>query len=154
MFQRERRLPHRAQSKKNKKKKKGELKKWLLVLPRKTTLQTFARLHSTQTAPTSFIDHEVDLLSKKSSTKKPTKNQLVNDEIKDTICAVLGASDEPMTVLQLITNPDIAAFGTAEHPITTQRVSALLTQMSDPNGEDKRVKRVENKKKALFVLNA
>lgn len=97
-----------------------------------------------------FIDHEVDLLTKKSSTKKPTKTQLANEELKDAIANVLGASDEPMTVTALIVDSNIAAFGTEEHPITTQKVSALLAQMV----EEKRVKRVEDKKRTLFALNA
>ena len=97
-----------------------------------------------------FIDHEIDLLSKKSSSKKPTKTQLANEGLKDAIVDVLSASDEPMTVTALIVASSVSAFGTAEHPITTQKVSALLSQMVDEG----RVKRVENKKKTLFTVNA
>lgn len=100
-----------------------------------------------------FIDHEVDLLSKKSTSKRPTKTQVANEEIKSVICEVLGASDEPMSVTQIIATPEISAFGSTEKPISTQKISALLSQMDSEDG-DGRVKRVPDKKRVLFTLNA
>ena len=68
-----------------------------------------------------FIDHEVELLSRKRSTSsKPTKRQVENEALKGRIAEVLG--DEGMTVTAILGELN-------EDGLTNQRVSALLTQM-------------------------
>lgn len=86
-----------------------------------------------------FIDHEVELLNKKNSAKKkPTKTQLENVEIKETILNAL--TDTPTSITDLIANNvELKAY-------TNQKVSALLSQLI----EDKLVARITDKRKALF----
>lgn len=68
-----------------------------------------------------FLDHEVELLSRKrSGGSKPTKRQIENEGVKARIAEVL--TDEGQTVTQIL-----AALG--DETLTNQRVSALLRQM-------------------------
>ena len=81
-----------------------------------------------------FIDHEVELLSRKrSGSKSPTKRQKENEIIKANIADVLG--DEGQTVTEIL-----KALG--DDTLTNQRVSALLRQMG--------VRKEMVKGKALF----
>lgn len=71
-----------------------------------------------------FIDHEIDLLNRKStSAKKPTKTQLENDGFKAEIIAHLTEVDAPKTIKELQTEmPSIAG-------LTNQRITHLLTDL-------------------------
>lgn len=81
-----------------------------------------------------FIDHEVELLSRKrSGSKSPTKRQKENEIVKANIAEVLG--DEGQTVTEIL-----KALG--DDTLTNQRVSALLRQMG--------VRKEMVKGKALF----
>ena len=83
-----------------------------------------------------FLDHEVELLSRKrSKSSKPTKTQIANEAIKAEIANVL--SDEGQTVTEIV-----KALG-GEY--TNQKISALLRQM---DGVTKEVV----KGKALFTV--
>ena len=89
-----------------------------------------------------FIDHEVELLSKKNSAdKKPTAQQVANAGIATAIIE----SMEPnrlYTVTEVIKSiPECA-------DLTNQRVSALLRQLVEAG----KVKRTEDKRKAYFSL--
>lgn len=71
-----------------------------------------------------FIDHEVELLDKKSaSPKKPTKVQLENDGFKATIVAYLATADAPKTIKEM--QAEIADIS----GLTNQRVTHLLTDL-------------------------
>ena len=86
-----------------------------------------------------FIEHELELLTKKnSSEKKPTAAQMANEVIKDAIYN--GMQENRLyTITELIKEiPECANF-------TNQRVSALIRQMIP-----ERVERVEEKRKAYF----
>ena len=86
-----------------------------------------------------FIDHELELLSKKNaSEKKPTAVQVANEGIKDAIY-------EGMTPNRLSSVTEIIKEVPACADLTNQRVSALLRQMMP-----ERVERVEEKRKAYF----
>ena len=87
-----------------------------------------------------FIDHEIELLNKKSSAKKPTATQVANEGIKDTILDVLGT--DGMTVSEVIAASDDLAG------LSNQKVSALLKQLVT---EGKVVKGTD-KKKSVFTL--
>lgn len=69
-----------------------------------------------------FCNHEIELLSRKrSKSNKPTPKQIENEGIKERIVAVLGESEAPMTIKEII-----ESLG---EKLTSQRVSALLTQL-------------------------
>ena len=83
-----------------------------------------------------FIDHERELLNKKNSRSgKPTKTQVENETIKNTILDTLRIIGKPVTVTQLLANDEL-------NGLSNQRVSALLTQLRK---SDKVVRTVEKK---------
>ena len=87
-----------------------------------------------------FIDHEIELLSRKRSAgSKPTKRQIENEVLKGRIAEVL--TDEGQTVTEIL-----GAIG--EEGLTNQRVSALLRQMKDAGTVNKEMV----KGKAMFTI--
>lgn len=71
-----------------------------------------------------FIDHEIELLDRKSSaTRKPTKAQVENDAYKATILAYLAEIDAPKSIKELQAEvADLAG-------LTNQRVTHMLTDL-------------------------
>ena len=89
-----------------------------------------------------FIEHEVELLTKKNSRSgKPTKTQVENETIKAQIISVLERIGKPMTVTQLLAESEFTG-------LSNQKVSALLTQLRK-SGE---VVRTIEKKVAFYSL--
>lgn len=89
-----------------------------------------------------FIDHEIELLSKKSSRTAPTKTQVENENIKSVIVDTLKALDRPVIITELQSaNPELATY-------SNQKISALLTQLVNANI----VTRIVDKKKAYFSI--
>lgn len=89
-----------------------------------------------------FIDHEVELLEKKSSKTTLTANQKANLEIIEVIKAVLA--DKPnSTVSELIKDERLSAY-------TNQKISALLTKLGDDG--TKEVVKITDKKVSRFSL--
>ena len=90
-----------------------------------------------------FIDHEVELLDKKStSAKKPTKTQLENEAYKAEIVSALAEVDAPVTIKGLCEICDSIAG------LTNQRITHLLTDLR----KDGKVVRTHIKKVAYFAL--
>lgn len=87
-----------------------------------------------------FIDHELELLSKKAGSKKPTKTQEENVKLKGIILEVL--TDVGATVSEIQTKSDVLG------ELSNQKVSALLKQMCD----DGQVVKIVEKKKSYFSL--
>ena len=92
-----------------------------------------------------FLEKRIEITKKKNASgsgenAKPTKTQLENEGIKDTIVSVLTAT--PTTITDLIkSSADLAGY-------TNQKVSALLTQLL----KERRVVRTEVKGKAHYAL--
>ena len=91
-------------------------------------------------AVVAFIEHEIELLDRKSSTeKKPTAQQAANKEIATAIVAGMERG-KLYTVTDLIkTIPECA-------DLTNQRVSAILRTNTEG------IERIEEKRKAYFRL--
>jgi len=71
-----------------------------------------------------FIDHEIELLNRKSaSPKKPTKTQVENDSFKAVIVDYLADVDAPKTIKEL--QAEIAELG----GLTNQRITHMLTDL-------------------------
>jgi len=87
-----------------------------------------------------FIDHEIELLNRKSSNKKATKTQIENEGIKAEILSVL--TNEGATVT------DIQSKSVVLGDLSNQRVSALLRQLVESGAVVKTV----DKKRALFSV--
>ena len=89
-----------------------------------------------------FIDHELELLNKKSNSKTPSKTQIENENIKNEIVKVLTEMEKPLTITDIQnSNENLAQF-------SNQKISALLTQLVNA----KIVVRTTDKKKAYFSL--
>lgn len=86
-----------------------------------------------------FINHEIELLEKKNSSRKPTKVQTENESLKDAILEGME-SGKDYTITDLIKS--IPAIS----DLTNQRVSALVRQLKDKD----LVSRTEVKGKAYF----
>ena len=71
-----------------------------------------------------FIDHEIELLNKKSSSpRKPTAKQLENQSLKAEIVDYLMQIAEPICIKDLQAGvPNLA-------PLTNQRITHLLTDL-------------------------
>ena len=71
-----------------------------------------------------FINHEIELLERKSATpKKPTKTQVENDAFKATIVEYLVEADAPKTIKEM--QAEIADLA----PLTNQRITHMLTDL-------------------------
>ena len=105
-----------------------------------TALLALAEVQENQ-ALVDFINHELELLSKKNSTeRKPTAAQKENEGVKAIILAALTTTPAQISELQK-THAELAE-------ISNQKISALLRQLIQEN----KVVRTEDKKKALFAL--
>lgn len=92
-----------------------------------------------------FIDHEIELLSKKSnSPRKPSKVQIENEGFKEAILATLESSDSPMSIRQLCD----ACSDLSD--LSNQRVTHLLTALR----KDGKVAREYVKKVPYFFLGS
>ena len=92
-----------------------------------------------------FIDHEIELLNKKSGTpRKPTATQQENETFKAGILVVLAEADAPVSIKELVERyPAIEG-------LSNQRITHMLTDLRK-RGE---VKRTYIKKVAHFSLGA
>ena len=92
-----------------------------------------------------FIDHEIELLSKKSSSsRKPTKTQVENEGYKADILSALAEADKAVTIKELcVICPTIAE-------LTNQRITHMLTDLR----KDGKVARTYVKKIAYFSLGS
>ena len=92
-----------------------------------------------------FIDHEVELLNRKSGgSRKPTKTQLENDGFKADILATLAEVDAPVTIKGLCE----ACSSIAN--LSNQRITHMLTDLR----KDGKVARTYVKKVAYFALGS
>lgn len=92
-----------------------------------------------------FLDERIAITEKKNASggeRKPTKEQIANEGVKDTIKAVLGEIGVPATITDL--QKASAELG----DFSNQKISALLTQLVKGGA----VVRTEVKGKAHFAL--
>lgn len=105
-----------------------------------TKKEMFAQIKTvlTDEAQIAFIDHEIELLSKKSGSKKPTVNQIANEAIKDDILAVVTA--DGMTATEVLASSEkFAGF-------SNQKIATLLNQLV----KDGKLDKVTEGKKSIF----
>ena len=89
-----------------------------------------------------FIDHEIELLSRKSSKSGETKTQKENVAIMEKIVNALSIVDSPITITDL--QKEVPEMG----EYSNQKLSALLKKLV----EDGRVVKTVDKKKSYFSL--
>lgn len=90
-----------------------------------------------------FINHEIELLNRKSSSSTMTKTQKENIAICGLIKEALAALGRPVTVTELMSVETLASYN-------SQKLSALLAKMGEKG--TKEVVRTVEKKKAYFTL--
>jgi uncharacterized protein YqgV (UPF0045/DUF77 family) len=90
-----------------------------------------------------FVEGRIDVLSRKSGSRKPTKVQAENELAKVKIAEVL--TSEGQTVTDIIGKVDFSEFSFGA---SSQKVSALLKQMVE---NDHTAVKVVDKKKSLFT---
>ena len=90
-----------------------------------------------------FINHELELLEKKSGSNKQTETQKANEELMTVIAETLATCEKAVTVSELMKT---STFKDTDY--SNQKLSAMLKKMVD-NGTV--VKTVE-KKKSYFSL--
>lgn len=89
-----------------------------------------------------FIDHEIELLDKKSANKKPSKTEEANAVLREEIVEVLGNSDAPMTASDVLKGSEMF------EGMSNQKISALLRQLVN----DGKVVKATDKRKTVFSL--
>ena len=102
-----------------------------------------------------FLNHEVELLKKKSGSSKSTKTQKVNLSTIAVIKEVLAEQENPVTIGELMEDerlmfyPEEQKDGTIkQRKMTNQKLSSLVRKLL----LSEEVIRTENKKKAYFSL--
>lgn len=101
-----------------------------------------------------FIDHEVELLDKKSGKSKVTPTQAANAVTLNIIKEVLTERTSPATITELLTDTRLQSYTEATKDgykviaMTNQKLSSLVKKLVD-FGE---VVRTEEKKKAYFSI--
>lgn len=98
------------------------------------------------------MEHELELLAKKNSAdRKPTATQVANEGLKSAILEFME-EDTKYTITDLIKSvPELEG-------LTNQKVSSIVKQMYADEKKGQKVEdfpliRVEEKRKAFFVLN-
>ena len=89
-----------------------------------------------------FCEHEIELLQKKSASKKPSKKNEENEVLKDKIVEVLGTFENGATVSEIL--------GASEdfNGMSNQKISALVRQLV----LDGTVIKTTDKKKSIFSI--
>lgn len=90
-----------------------------------------------------FIDHEIELLSRKRTSSKPTKNQVANQGIKGEILAILD-KEKGLSATEIA---NLVGNG-----VSCQKASALLRQMVAEGSVARATEGDKAKGKTLFTL--
>ena len=97
-----------------------------------------------------FIDHEIELLNKKNSSKSdaPSKTQIENKELSNQILEIMAGIDTAKTITDLINDTEIGklTFGKENKEMTNQKLSRLVNDLAKAN----KVVRTETKGVAYF----
>ena len=100
------------------------------------------------TAEIEFIDHEIELIEKKNSTRKPTADQIKNKSIAEDIIAYLMESKEHLQIKEMIKK--IPCLARIEN-CTTQYVVGVLRPYCESKG-DGTIKKEEIKGTSYFYI--
>jgi hypothetical protein len=97
-----------------------------------------------------FCNHEIELLSKKSTKGGTTKTQKENIEIAEMLIDELAKINKPVTITDLMNESEtIKAFRLENgNTLTNQKISAIFKQLFDT----KRIVKVTDKKRSYFSI--
>lgn len=89
-----------------------------------------------------FCEHEIELLNnKRSGSGKPTKTQIENEKIMETIHSVLENAGVGMTISEMMKTDELNAY-------SNQKLSALCKKMY----ENEKIQKKIIKKKSFFAV--
>lgn len=88
----------------------------------------------------SFINHEIELLTRKNAKSGESRTQKENAEIKETLIAELATMEKAVTISEFQASNETAKG------YSNQKIAALFKQLVEAG----RVERIEEKGKALF----
>lgn len=75
-----------------------------------------------------FINHELALLAKKSTNRKPSKSQATSNTLRDIVLDVLYSADSAMTIAE-IQEADSRLKEFNGENVSNQRIAAILTRL-------------------------
>ena len=88
-----------------------------------------------------FINDRARLHAKKAENRKPTKNQIANDELREKVLEIVRTAEKPLTATEIL-NTDVATL------ISIQKVTALLTPMVN----DGRLVKTADKHRTVYTV--
>ena len=75
-----------------------------------------------------FINHELALLAKKSTNRKPSKSQATSNTLRDIVLDVLYTADSAMTIAEIQAEDSrLKVFNGVD--VSSQRIAAILTRL-------------------------
>lgn len=101
-----------------------------------------------------MLNHEIELLDKKSGKSKETKTQKAHGAIMAAIIEVLADMGKPVTITEMLTDARLQSYteetkdGEKTVAMTNQKLSSMVKKLVDAQ----EVVRTEEKKKAYFSL--
>lgn len=98
-----------------------------------------------------FIDHEVELLTRKNSGNSQSKTQKENEVVAKMLVEELAKIAKPVTITDLMTSSDVVKGYVLENGnhLTNQKISAIFKQLTESN----QIVKVTDKKKSYFSVN-
>ena len=75
-----------------------------------------------------FINHELALLAKKSTNRKPSKSQATSNTLRDIVLEVLNTVDSAITIAEIQEADSRLKVFNGEN-ISNQRIAAILTRL-------------------------
>ena len=75
-----------------------------------------------------FINHELALLAKKSTNRKPSKSQAISNTLRDIVLEVLNTANSAITITE-IQEADSRLKVFNGEDISNQRIAAILTRL-------------------------
>ena len=101
-----------------------------------------------------FIDHEVELLTRKNSGTSQTKAQKLNVEIAEMLIAELIKLNKPITISELLDQSEVVknftyVEGQETKHLSNQKISAIFKDLVD---NKKTLVKVVDKKKSYFSV--
>ena len=97
-----------------------------------------------------FVDHEVELLTKKNTGNSQTKVQKENETVKTILINELAKIGRAVTITELMNESPVVKEYTLENgnKLTNQKISAIFKQLV----EAKELVKVTDKKKSYFSI--
>lgn len=94
-----------------------------------------------------FINHELALLAKKSTSRKPSKSKTMSNALRDIVFEVLNNASAPMTIADIQATDDRLTVYDGER-VSNQRISSILLCLIDEGI----IKRTVEKKKNYYAI--